>query len=89
MTDVAATAAPIPAVTSAPDTPAVAVDSDPATVLVGPASAKVTVDLYEDFLCPVCRQFEQTYGGQIHTKLTAGAVPYDTFVKAVDAAASA
>jgi len=27
-------------------------------VVVGKASAKVTVDVYEDFQCPVCRQFE-------------------------------
>jgi protein-disulfide isomerase len=29
-------------------------------VVVGKASAKVAVDLYEDFQCPVCKQFEQS-----------------------------
>ena len=30
-------------------------------VVVGESSAKVTLDVYEDFLCPVCRQFEETF----------------------------
>jgi protein-disulfide isomerase len=32
------------------------------SVLVGSASAKVTVDLYVDFQCPVCKNFEATTG---------------------------
>lgn len=71
----AATAAqPIPTVTTAPDSVAVSLNRDDGTVLVGPASAKVTLDVYEDFLCPVCRQFEQDYSDQLHDKLTSGAV---------------
>lgn len=35
---------------------------DGAVVVVGEDSAKVTLDVYEDFLCPVCRQFEAEYG---------------------------
>lgn len=31
-------------------------------IYVGPASAKATVDLYIDFMCPICNQFEQTTG---------------------------
>ena len=31
-----------------------------ATVLVGKDTAKVTVDVYEDFLCPVCGTFEKS-----------------------------
>jgi protein-disulfide isomerase len=37
---------------------------------VGPADAPVTVDVYEDFLCPVCRQFEATTGATL-AELTA------------------
>ncbi|GLZ41614.1 thioredoxin domain-containing protein [Actinokineospora sp. NBRC 105648] len=52
----------------------VPVKRDGATVLVGKDSAKVTVDVYEDFLCPVCGDFEKTYGQEIEDKLTAGTV---------------
>jgi protein-disulfide isomerase len=38
------------------------VQRDAAAVLVGQKSAKVTLDLYEDFLCPVCHEFENNYG---------------------------
>lgn len=31
-------------------------------VPIGPADAPVTVDVYEDFLCPFCRDFEQAMG---------------------------
>ena len=37
---------------------------------VGPADAPVTVDVYEDFLCPACRQFEATAGATL-AELTA------------------
>jgi protein-disulfide isomerase len=67
-------AAPIPAVTSPSDTVAVTLDRDAGTVLVGAASAPVTLDVYEDFLCPACRQFEQTNGEQIHEELAAGTI---------------
>lgn len=67
-------AAPIPAVTSSPDTLAVSVERDTGTVLVGVDSAPVTVELYGDLLCPACRQFERTYADQIHEELVAGAV---------------
>jgi protein-disulfide isomerase len=36
-----------------------------AVVLVGADSAKVTLDVYEDFLCPICRVFEEQYGGDL------------------------
>jgi len=35
------------------------------TVLVGKDTATVTVDVYEDFLCPICGTFEKTYGATI------------------------
>ena len=48
---------------SSPDAavPANTVDGGTAFA-VGPADAPVTVDVYEDFLCPACRQFEATTG---------------------------
>jgi protein-disulfide isomerase len=33
-----------------------------AVVVVGKDNAKVTLDVYEDFLCPVCGAFEQNFG---------------------------
>ncbi len=39
-------------------------------VEVGPASPKVIVDMYEDFQCPICRQFEQT-GGPVENQAVA------------------
>jgi protein-disulfide isomerase len=45
---------------------------DGATVLVGKDSAKTTVDVYEDFLCPVCENFESTYSGQLEQKVNDG-----------------
>ena len=60
----------------APQTSAAAVSvpakRDGGTVLVGKDSAKVTVDVYEDFLCPFCGKFEQTYHQQINQKVQAG-----------------
>lgn len=43
-----------------------------ATVLVGEDTAKVTVDVYEDFLCPVCGTFEEKYGDQLRQHVEAG-----------------
>jgi protein-disulfide isomerase len=34
-------------------------------VLVGNTSAKVTVELYEDFQCPICKQFEASAGSTL------------------------
>ena len=42
------------------------------TVVVGAANAKATIDVYEDFLCPFCGKFEQTYHQQIDQKVQAG-----------------
>lgn len=45
-----------------------------ATVLVGQPSAKVTVDAYEDFLCPVCGEFEARWFPAIDKQLAAGKI---------------
>ncbi|ONI92405.1 protein-disulfide isomerase [Saccharothrix sp. ALI-22-I] len=41
-------------------------------VVVGKDSAKVTIDLYEDFLCPACGNFKKIYGDQIKREIEAG-----------------
>ncbi|WP_158846736.1 DsbA family protein [Saccharothrix deserti] len=41
-------------------------------VVVGKDSAKATIDLYEDFLCPACGNFKKVYGGQIKQEIEAG-----------------
>ena len=61
-----------PRTTTAPVT--VPAKRDGGTVLVGKDSATVTLDLYEDFLCPICGKFEETYGSQIAQKLQAGTI---------------
>ena len=44
------------------------------TVLVGKDTATVTVDVYEDFLCPICGTFEKTYGTDIKKAVEDGKV---------------
>lgn len=41
-------------------------------VVVGKDTAKVTIDVYEDFLCPACRQFEEIYGKDMKTAVEEG-----------------
>ncbi|MEO6086612.1 MAG: thioredoxin domain-containing protein [Umezawaea sp.] len=63
------------ALSPAPDlkTLSVPVQRQPdATVLVGKDTAKVTVDVYEDFLCPICGTFEKKYGAQLRQHVEAG-----------------
>jgi protein-disulfide isomerase len=45
---------------------------DGSVVVVGKDSAKLTVDMYEDFLCPACGAFEKEYGEQIRKELNDG-----------------
>jgi protein-disulfide isomerase len=47
---------------------------DGAVVIAGKDDAKITIDIYEDFLCPFCRQFEENYGPTIDQKLTDGTI---------------
>ncbi|SDG26413.1 Protein-disulfide isomerase [Lentzea fradiae] len=47
---------------------------DGSTVLVGKDTATVTVDVYEDFLCPICGTFEKTYGTDIKNAVEDGKV---------------
>jgi protein-disulfide isomerase len=43
-------------------------------VRVGAANAPVTVDVYEDFLCPICSEFEKRYGQELAQSLDQGKV---------------
>lgn len=44
------------------------------SVIVGSAGAPVAVVVYEDFLCPACKQFEQANAGQLGAWVKAGTV---------------
>ena len=50
------------------------IDRVNATVLVGQPTAKVTIDAYEDLLCPICGSFEATNFKSIEQQLEAGTV---------------
>lgn len=41
---------------------------------VGPSTAKVTVDAYEDFQCPVCREFETQSAATLQQLVTQGKI---------------
>jgi len=43
-------------------------------IVVGSANAPVTVDFYEDFQCPVCKQFETTTGSTVQSLIDAGRI---------------
>jgi protein-disulfide isomerase len=45
-----------------------------ATVLVGQPTAKVTIDAYEDFMCPICGDFEKANFTNIEQQLAAGTI---------------
>jgi protein-disulfide isomerase len=47
------------------------------SVTVGKASAPTTLKLYEDFQCPICRQFEAYTGPQVRAAIDAGKVKVD------------
>jgi len=47
---------------------------DGAVVAAGNDDAKVKLDLYEDFLCPVCAEFEAANAGAIEEQVRAGTV---------------
>jgi protein-disulfide isomerase len=53
--------------------PANTVDSGQ-VVVVGQTTAPVTIDLYEDFQCPVCQNFESTTGSTLASLVSAGTV---------------
>lgn len=52
--------------------PTYAVARDGVVVTAGDPAAPVTIDIYEDYLCPGCQQLEQYYGDEITTALNEG-----------------
>ncbi|WP_206518006.1 thioredoxin domain-containing protein [Rhodococcus sp. X156] len=59
-------------------------------VRVGSDTAPVTIDIYEDYLCPVCAQFEKIYGQELAQATDEGkiAVRYHSLDFLNDASAS-
>jgi protein-disulfide isomerase len=49
-------------------------DQSTATVLVGAGTAKFTLDIYADLLCPICGTFERNNGTGIDKALAAGTI---------------
>ncbi|HET9257763.1 MAG TPA: thioredoxin domain-containing protein [Pseudonocardiaceae bacterium] len=64
-------AQPIPPVRVAAGYP---VDVREGVVVAGAPGASITVDAYEDFLCPVCGEFESQHATKIQQALTAGRI---------------
>jgi protein-disulfide isomerase len=62
---------PVNSSAAAPDYP---VTRDGVTVVVGKPDAKVTIDLYEDFLCPICGRFEAANSAAIQAKVKDGSI---------------
>lgn len=63
--------------TSGPPTPKAAsypVAVDGVVVVAGQPTAPVTLDIYEDYLCPYCERLENRSGGDITTALNEGKV---------------
>lgn len=46
--------------------------SDSGAVMVGKPDAKVTIDAYEDFMCPACAQFENQFGNGVNQAIDDG-----------------
>lgn len=61
-----------PAIPVAAPGPAYPVAAHGDTVMIGKPAAPVTIDVYEDFLCSGCGQFEQLYGAQLEAAAAAG-----------------
>lgn len=47
---------------------------DGVVVVAGKSDAKVTIDIYEDFLCPFCKKFEDANHAALEQKLDDGSV---------------
>lgn len=61
----------------------ISVSSDKLITKEGSTEPKVVVSLYEDFLCPHCRDFEQKFGPTINQLIDSGAVQADYYMVAI------
>lgn len=52
--------------------PVYAVRREDTVVVVGDDAAEVKLDVYEDFLCPACRSFEDQYAGPVEERIADG-----------------
>lgn len=68
---------------AAPVAPTYQATRNDTVVTAGSPTAPVTVDVYEDFLCPACQQFEQIYGDEITTALNEGKIKVNYHVIAI------
>lgn len=55
-----------------PVVPTYPVTADGGVVVAG--NGPIVVDVYEDFLCPVCERFEERYGTELTTAMNAGQI---------------
>lgn len=75
-------------ITPGPSTPVTVTDGQP--ISWGPADAPVTVDVYEDFHCPHCVDFEADYGQQLADAQAAGTIRLRIFpMSFIDAGSAA
>ena len=72
---------PAPVATGAGD--AVRVTSSKLITQPGTTNPKVVVSFYEDFLCPACGNFEQTYGATVSKLIDTGAIAADYSMVAI------
>lgn len=70
---------------AASDTPSVAESIRVASsdVVVEDGEPKVVLAIYEDFLCPACRQFESTFGPSVAKLIDDGTVAVDYYMVAI------
>ncbi|HWD00908.1 MAG TPA: thioredoxin domain-containing protein [Amycolatopsis sp.] len=64
--------AAIPVGTTSALGPGVVEKLDGAVVSVGKPGAPKTIDLYADFLCPYCKQLQDTYGARMEQAINSG-----------------
>ena len=56
--------------------------ADPYALSIGSATASVTVDIYQDFMCPYCGQFDRAQASDLAALVDAGTVKVDFHIMA-------
>jgi protein-disulfide isomerase len=65
------------------ETKSIRVSSSTLITKEGTTEPKAVVSLYEDFLCPHCRDFEQKFGPTINQLIDSGAIAADYYIVAI------